>query len=333
MGLRVAARSPKPPLPGSRQARQAPQASTAAAAAFGFPAPDRKTSNAVRQGCGEARDTRTATDFERDRSRRGLVRWRRLRVGRVEIPTTERRRSRSGREQVAYARSEVRHDVLLEPGISSKPGVVAPGGVRHGKRMRKIPAPVEGSLGEGSSGALSQMPALGPGAGKDEEFDLRHCGEDPLPPERSADGRGREIGAAGVLSGKAERHGRERDARPVMERFPADAHPAPQPIARRVVERNAALVHSNSRRLAANADSRRGRQPQNRARSVRRGGLREAGRACRARTNSGFKGFRRVRRHRRSRRLPHRPFRVPHSPRRSVPPLSPPPASPRRAPA
>jgi len=98
------------------------------------------------------------------------------------------------------------------------------------------------------------MPVLGAGADQQRGLELRQCSEQALAPGGGAFFPRRQIVAGLVVTGKAERHRGDGDARFIVEGSAIHPHPVTQAVTAGVVERQAGFVHPQSRRLADNAE-------------------------------------------------------------------------------
>src|SRR6185295_15346446 len=93
--------------------------------------------------------------------------------------------------------------------------------------------------------------------GENDQLNLRQRRHQTRAPVAGTDRRRRAVGTVRVITGKTERHARQRDASLVVELVARHAHPLAQPIAAGVIERLARPMDANARSLARNEDLRR----------------------------------------------------------------------------
>ena len=122
--------------------------------------------------------------------------------------------------------------------------------------------------GHGTLGGVPQRPTLSVDADEERQFDGRQTRQQRPAPQRRATGRRRIIATLRVCARKAEGHGRDPDPRISMEGGTVHPKPVAQAVAGRVVEWQAAHMHTSTGRLAANQQPRFRLHPHHRPRLV-----------------------------------------------------------------
>ncbi len=173
-----------------------------------------------------------------------------------------------------------RRDFSLEPRPAPQPGVVSPGGMRQRKQVRAQMdlggAETDDFLKRGAhrqrAAKARAMIVLRRSADRENRFEPGGQAEQLVMPGRTAFASRRQIGAFGVAARVAKTHGRDRDARRIVELLTGKAYPAAQAVAGGIVERRSGGVDPRSRRLASDQQASAGRNLQNRPWFVRQRG-------------------------------------------------------------
>ena len=103
------------------------------------------------------------------------------------------------------------------------------------------------------------------------QLQLRHVLHHPGPPGGRAFTSRRQVAALRIQARKTEPHRHDGELARIIELRLVHPEPVAQPVAGRIGERPAALVHPRSRRLAGDQDRCTGRSDTDRARLVRQG--------------------------------------------------------------
>jgi hypothetical protein len=124
--------------------------------------------------------------------------------------------------------------------------------MRQRHQARTIFAPGFHRLRHSRFTPIAQMPVYGVGADSECELMLRQRGQHPRLPQRRAFRPRWLVGARRSIAGKAEAHADDGDATFIVECVAINAQPLAQAVARRIIERQARLVHAQARRLRRN---------------------------------------------------------------------------------
>lgn len=135
---------------------------------------------------------------------------------------------------------------------------------RGGIRCFEILAPVRYRLGHACTAAATEVICLRILANRQNEFDLRHCPKYPFMPGLAAFPPWRQVTTMGIVTRKAETHRHDGEFARVVKSLSINTKPVTQPDARRIVERQARIMDSDTRRLSTNDNVRCRREHANR---------------------------------------------------------------------
>ncbi len=152
-------------------------------------------------------------------------------------------------ERAPDPRAQDRQELRLEPGMGLDPATIAWRRVRQGHPRAGQRPPVAHRLGQIGAETPVEIEADREAAHQELEADHPQVGAYPPVPQGGALRTRRQV-TAPATPRIAETHRQDGDAGGIVEAFPVDAEPFPEPIATRIVEGYPASVDRQSGRLS-----------------------------------------------------------------------------------
>ncbi len=151
----------------------------------------------------------------------------------------------------------------LEPGILPCPVTGSPAWMRRWQVGGQELLPARDCFRQGRAAPLAEVARLGVSPHQQRQFDGRHRCQQCLMPQRRAFRARRRVTAPWQHAGIAEAHRHDGNPTFIVESLTIHLQPIPQPVATRIVPRDAALVHPDARRLSDDQDAGGGGDAQN----------------------------------------------------------------------